>query len=312
MKRIGPEIKLPNLRSLRVPAVVEDLYFDLKERRLLPLVALIVVAIVAAPFLLSGGDGEDLEKPSIPAPIEASDSSASEASLVVVPEEPGLRNYRKRLAHRTARNPFKPHFTGPVLDGTQVNGPAEASTSTTTTSETPTSEAQAPVTESSGSGTETGAPTSPPSGGKGTESAGAGGNGQESPASVESPDTAAYEWSMTVQISHTEAGPDGSTKLGKPEAREGVRSLTPLPGEKKPVATFIGVNPSTGRALFVVSKEVTAMFGDAKCVSGTNSCELLELDKGFPQTFEYGPSHERWKFKVISTELVPAKKPAKG
>ena len=34
---------------------VTDLYYDLRERRLLPLVALVLVAIVAVPFLLSSG-----------------------------------------------------------------------------------------------------------------------------------------------------------------------------------------------------------------------------------------------------------------
>jgi hypothetical protein len=100
--------------------------------------------------------------------------------------------------------------------------------------------------------------------------------------------------------------------MGEPEVREKIRSLTPLPGKKLPVVTFIGVNPSTGKALLMVSREVTATFGDAKCISGTGSCELLELEKGFPETFEYGPNHVRYKFKIISTALVGIKNPGSG
>lgn len=47
----GPELKMP---EMKVPTFLSDLYWDLHDRRLLPLVALIVVAIVAVPFLLGG------------------------------------------------------------------------------------------------------------------------------------------------------------------------------------------------------------------------------------------------------------------
>jgi len=77
-----------------------------------------------------------------------------------------------------------------------------------------------------------------------------------------------------------------------------------LPGAKLPVITFVGVNPSTGKAVLMASKEVTASFGDGKCISGTTSCELLEVEKGFPETFEYGPNHVRYKFKLINIDLV--------
>ena len=39
--------------------------------------------------------------------------------------------------------------------------------------------------------------------------------------------------------------------------------------------------------------------------------ERLEVEKGFPETFEYGPNHVRYKFKLIAVDLVPAPKPAK-
>ncbi len=56
------DLKLPSLggkrpsvpkTSIKPPKFVADLYADLRDRRLLPLVALLLVAIVAAPFLLS-------------------------------------------------------------------------------------------------------------------------------------------------------------------------------------------------------------------------------------------------------------------
>ena len=58
MKRIGPDLKMP---ELKVPPFFADLYYDLRKRGLLPIVGLILVAIVAVPFLLGGGSEEEEE-----------------------------------------------------------------------------------------------------------------------------------------------------------------------------------------------------------------------------------------------------------
>ena len=44
--------------ELKTPDFLSDLYYDLRDRRLLPVVALVIVAIAAVPFLL-GGDSEE-------------------------------------------------------------------------------------------------------------------------------------------------------------------------------------------------------------------------------------------------------------
>jgi hypothetical protein len=120
MKRIGPELKMPKLRGgeMKVPPFLSDLYADLRDRRLLPLVALILVAIVAAPVLLAG---DPPEPEPVPAPVVGGSAPAAQ-SLTVVKAEPGLRNYKKRLAHRSPTNPFKQRFAGsPSLKGAQLN-----------------------------------------------------------------------------------------------------------------------------------------------------------------------------------------------
>ena len=113
----GPELKMP---ELKVPPFLVDLYWDLRDRRLLPLVVLVVVAIVAVPFLLGGGSEEadaaagrrrcgGLESPAI-----------ERAKLTVVEAKPGLRDYRKRLADRRPTDPFKQRYTAPVLKGAKL------------------------------------------------------------------------------------------------------------------------------------------------------------------------------------------------
>jgi hypothetical protein len=92
--------------TIKPPKFLADLYADLRDRRLLPLVALLLVAIIAAPILLAGGEDEETAV-APPAPAGAS-ASAAQTSFTVVPAQEGqLRDYRKRLNHRTARNPFK-------------------------------------------------------------------------------------------------------------------------------------------------------------------------------------------------------------
>lgn len=284
MKRLGPELKMPKLKGseMKVPPFLSDLYYDLRERRLLPIVVLIVVGIIAAPILLKGGSSESESRP-IPEVGGAAGSSTSAETLTVVQAQPGLRNYKKRLAHRKPTNPFKQRFSGPSLNGAELN---EQTTSTSTT------------TEAGGSSSET-VVTSPSSTEPGGTSGGSGEGGSGSGGGVK-----LFTFTIDVQISRTEEQEDGSVKMGEPVAHHKVKPLTPLPGDKAPVVTYLGIELKTQKALFMVSKDVTATFGDAKCISGTDVCELMEVEPGFPVTFEYGPNHVRYKFKVIDIDVV--------
>jgi len=201
--------------------------------------------------------------------------------------------YRRRLRRRAPTDPFHQRFSGPMLKGAKLQSVTEtgesSSESTSSTSESGGSVADI-IEGGSGGGSE---PANP-------------GGTNPVPAA---PQTQAFTFAMKVQISHTEEQEDGSQKMGEPVVREGVRPLTPLPGEKAPVVTYLGANLETGKAIFMISKDVTAAFGEAKCISGTDSCELMEVEKGFPETFEYGPNKVRYKFNVIKLDVVRSGKP---
>lgn len=295
MKRLkGPELKMS---ELKVPPVLRDLYSDLRDRRLLPLLGLIVVAIVAVPFLLSESP-EPFEGPV----AGGGDSEAAQASaLTVVEATPGVRDYRRRLRARVPDDPFRQRFSGPMLKGAELRSvvePGESSggsggaegeseggggSGAVVVPDLPSPE---------GGGGEGGVPGKPPA-------AGGGGDAQAD----------LFDYRVDIQIARTEEDEDGNRRMGKPVERDAVESLTPLPGEKAPVVTFLGGNVETGKAIFMVSKDVTAVFGDAKCISGTESCELMELEPGFPQTFEYGPNEVRYKVNVLKLHVVSAGKP---
>jgi len=284
MKRPGPELKMPDLK---VPPVVKDLYYDLYDRHLLPLVALVLVAIVAAPLLLGGGSEESPPPPAGETAGISAIEDADPASLTVVESTPGLRDYRKRLARRQPTNPFKQRYTHVELSGTQLSPQTESSPESTTT----VPGGSIDITESSGESTSP-SPGSSPDGG--SLPSGEDGDGRSG--------LTFYTFAIKVRIAESGGKGDDAeqtdTKKQEPIVRERVLPLTPLPGEKAPVVTYMGASKK-GKALLMVSNEVKSTFGDAKCVSGDDVCQLLEAEPGFPTTFVYGYNETRYTINVL-------------
>lgn len=301
MKRAGPELKLPDLKQVRVPKFASDLYYDLYDRRLLPLVALILVAIVAMPFLLGGGSKTE----QVGAPPAEIGGGAQASSLTVVEAQPGLRDYRQRLSGRTPTDPFKQRFTGaaggtglPNKDSGMTSadgsgGPAEPSSGAPSESSPPPS-SSAPIEP---------APTpkesAPSGGGKDTDS-------DEIPKGVN-----LYTYVLDVQITRIQKKLDGRVEKVGPKLHKDVKAPAPLPGGKAPVLTYLGMGSKKPRLpMFLISPDVTAIYGEAECISGTDSCQLIALEKGFPVTFVYGENDVRYKINLVGVEPVAVRLPS--
>jgi len=298
VKRLGPELKMPDLKGLKdmsAPAWLADLYWDMRDRRLLPLIALVVVAIAAVPFLL--GDSEEEAAPPVAEDVAAGEAAigAEPTQLTVVEAKPGLRDYKKRLRRRTPTNPFKQKYTSipgsAKVESTVAESPGDGglggSGATTTT-------------EVEGSG---GSPSdgSSPSPSEGSGGGGAGGGGDAKPPRL-------IAFVVDVQISRSEETADGGRKMGEPKVRRKVRPFTQLPGKKAPVVTTMGVNLRTATIMFLVSDDVRSLDGEFDCVSRTPDglCELLEVEPGFPFEAIYGPNKVRYRFKVTKVGVVRA------
>lgn len=315
MKRLrSQQLKLP---ELKVPLVLSNLYWDLRDRRLLPLVALLLVAIVAAPFLL--GSGGKSPEPTARVPASGAGAQRS-ASLVVLPAEPGLREPSKRLAGRLSKDPFKQHYTAPLLKpgAAPVSETKTATTTTSTsTSATTTTDGGGSTTSSSTEGSSESVPPPVPSqpagnpgppqphggtahGGSGG-SGGSGGNGNGD--AVPPSGLTYYAFAVDVQITQIRTKPDGSIETSGPTVRQEVEPPAALPGEKAPVVTYMGASSKTHNPLFLISTEVTEVFGEGKCVAGTSTCQLIELEPTFPVTFVYGQNDVRYKLNVL--KVVP-------
>jgi hypothetical protein len=271
MKRLkGPE--------LNVPPALADVYYDLRDRHLLPLLALVIVAIAAVPFLLGGDTEQVLPRPVVAAGMTAGAGGRDSARLTVVEAKPGLRDYHKRLARRKPKNPFRQKFTGPVLKGAKLNTQTGSTTNTTTTT----------ISTETHSG---GAPSSSPS---------TGGSGK--------PHLVFFAWAINAKITKSGGQSASEGKKQEPTVKKKVLPQTPLPGEKTPVVTYMGPgrkgDKTTGKALLLVSNDVKSVFGETRCVSGGDVCQLIEVEPGFPVTFIYGANEVHYTINVLKLELV--------
>jgi hypothetical protein len=283
----GPKL---DLGQLKVPPILRDLYQDLRDRRLLPLVGLILVAIIAVPFLLSDGGGEVEEAPLAPV---APQVPAQASSIEVVKAAPGLREPNKRLSHRHAKDPFEQHFVGAAVSSETVVAGETVTGGESSGSSSPTAVATAPAPSESSSGAgnphgSVGGNPEAPSGGAGLV-----------PGKVVS-----FTYAATLKIVKTETTQAGKKIVSEPEERDRVLPSTVLPSAKQQVVTYMGLSPKTRKPLLLVSTDVTAIFGEGKCASGTDVCQLLEVEPTFPETFVYGENDVRYKINILKVEPV--------
>jgi hypothetical protein len=185
---------------------------------------------------------------------------------------PCLHNPGKRLDHREPRDPFKQKYVSPPLSEKSV-----------------TVESAPESGEETASGAEggTGAPvTTAPAG---TE--------------VRS-QVVFYATAATIKITRSETKPDGEAVHEEPVVRPRVLPTTTLLGEKAQVVTYMGASPKTRNATFLISDQVSAVFGEGNCLAGTDRCQLIELKEGEPEVFVYGANDVRYRITVLATEIV--------
>jgi hypothetical protein len=288
MKRVGPDLKMP---EMKVPKGVSDFYLDLRDRRLLPVIALVVVAIVAVPFLL--GDSKEAEVPAATSEALAKTASAGseKSELTVVRSNPGLRSYKKRLKGSPA-DPFKQKVTGQIATNAQLGeGGEEPTTVTTTTTES--ESGSVTITQSPESSPPESNPGTPPQNGDNK------GNGQGNG------HLTFFAWEIDVKITKQSGEASGSSNQD-PSIRKNVMPQTPLPGPKAPVVTYMGASRKhPGQALLLVSNQVHSVFGETGCANKQDLCQLIEVEPGFPVTLVYGANEVRYVVNVLKLELVP-------
>lgn len=268
---------------MKPPSLVRDVYRDLRDRRLLPLVIVLLVAIPVVPVLL--GDSSE------PPPPPAQDSALSAEEIPTLPavlaSNPGLRDYRKRLDGLRRKDPFAAHFAAGTAASkaavvAKVAAIAEAINSATSASGV-----------ASGGGTTTagttGTSTAIPDASSTTGTAGAqvstSGGSSSGGGSSSTGTTSTSQW-FTYRIDVV------TGRAGDTERRRNVKRLTVLPSQSNPVALFLGATEGGKRASFSVSVDVIRSHGDGTCVPSPADCGLVNMRPGDERKFEYAPEGE--------------------
>jgi len=274
MLKKGPELKMPDVK---VPGFLYDVYYDLRERHLLPLVAILIVALVAVPFLLGGGSSQS-EAEENESAVATPSSVLPASKLVVAKSAPGLRDYHRRLNGEQAKDPFVQQYSkGENAEGGTTGGASggEESAAVTVESSETTSETTEPA--------ET---TTPPENGNG-----------------EPPDESRlrfYSFAIDVRVTPVPTG----TEKANPTVRKDLPELTMLPSRDVPALTFMGVTKDQKRALMLVSDKVTGLFGDGVCVVGSETCQLIALEPGLPETVVYGADARTYRIELLDLQLL--------
>src|SRR6266571_1875632 len=276
------------MKKIQTPAFLNNLYRDMRDRRLLLPALALIFALIAVPVALSSSSATTAPPP---APAAAGGSARDAAtSPAVLSEQLGVTNYRKRLEQIKSKNPFRMHFTSLPKSaklGTISSG-ATSSTATTIagTGSSPESlSAASTVPATGGSTTPTGSTTPSAS-------------SPEPPSETPKPTTEVIQRRIDVKV-----GPQGDL-----QKRTGVKQLTMLPSSSTPVIAFLGTNEGGNRASFLVSTDVTAVTGDGACLTTTPSCQFLTLKEGQVESFDYAPDTLTYKLKLLAIKDVVVSK----
>lgn len=283
MFKKGPEIKLPDVK---VPDFVLDVYYDLRERHLLPVVLFLLVAIVALPIALSQSSGSEEPEPA-PAAVATPSVAGQQSGELVARAAPGLRDYRKRLHYLRSKDPFKQQYTSEESEAgaPAATGGGESSTSPGSTVPVPTEP------ESSAPEPAPATPSAP--------------EGQPGPG-----DLTYFSYAIDVRVVAGGSQQAKATPAAKEssEVRHNLPELTMLPSRKTPAAIYMGATKDGKKALLLISSNVQAVFGDGVCVLGSKTCELLAVEPGLPETFVYGPEGHTYKIELLKIHLVTTDK----
>lgn len=280
----------------QAPRFFNDVYRDLRDRRLLVPAVALIVALIAVPLLL--------RKPAEPAPavppIAAVADSSEVTSAVLVDSSVDVRNYRKRLAKLKSKNPFTQHFGVQHTPNVASNGglssdntaaPPVANPNGTPSTTTPPS-GGGPTSTSVSSGPPTTPATTTP------ESTPPVANPNGTPSTPAPPEIRFVAGRVDVTV-----GP-----IGEGKDIDNVKYLTFLPSDHDPIAAFVGLTTSgeNARAVFALSSLAEVGDGDGVCAPHKPApCQFLTLKPGEQRYIKY--NDKTYRLKVRDTSVVNIK-----
>ncbi len=239
---------------------------DLLDRRLLPVVALVAVALLAALAYAILGGGSSASTPTAtlargPATPQGVAISQTTPEKAVAETTGGASQQRSGAVH----NPFTPLPEAKAKTTT----PAASSKAASTSSGTPSSGSSSSSSAGSGSG----------SGGSSPSTA-----SPATPAKPSTPSKPKTVYHVAVLFGVLPAGATPQTAQLTPF--ENLKLLTPLPSDKQALVIFRGVTAGGKSATFTLDSE-PILHGPAVCLPSTSQCEAIDLRQGQSEQLEY-------------------------
>jgi hypothetical protein len=265
------------MKSLKPPAFAQDLYRDLRDRRLLVPAIGLVVALLAVPVLLS------TDAPSTAPPPPPPPADATAAQPAVLAENVGIRDYRERLEALKSKNPFEQKFAAPTPESVALTDP----------------------TEEPGAATDSGAGSSAPAPSSGSVGPTTPSSVPSAPVSSPSQGTVKHTRKLLTRVVDVTLGPLGETK-----EYDNVRRTDVLPSREEPVVAYFGASANGKRAAFLISSNVVSSDGDGSCSPSPESCAFVTMKAGDQRYLHYQPEGAteevvyRFKLRKIEEKVV--------
>jgi len=232
---------------------LSQVFNDLRARRLLPVAALLVAGLVAAPIVLS----KKADETPAPAPVTTQTQpnqpkGPDELAQVKLEDEFGEGN-GSSLSAFDADNPFAP--PAKVLKAARDEAQGDSGLS-------PLETGTLPGGIQPGTGGEPGGGTPPESGG-GTPEGGGGGTETE-------------EFTYVLDVTFW--------SNGRKRRIQNLQKLDMLPNQAAPLLIFMGVTDNAGNAVFLVDSTLNAA-GEGSCKPSRADCAFLYLGAGSEEEF---------------------------
>jgi hypothetical protein len=241
---------------------------DLSDRRLLPIVGLVILALIAsvAYVALGGGSGSATTSANVtpvvaPSNAGISVSAANATSEKAVAETTdGLSDQRKG----SSRDPFTPLPGSTTTESATTPGTPSTTSSSTSSSSSSSEATDSPSTTGGSGGSTTG--------------------GEEAKPKAKQKKTVYH-----VAVEFGNLAPDPAT--GEPSLTPFVnlKLFTPLPSAKSPVIVFRGVTAGGKSATFTIIGEAI-LSGQGACLPSALECHAVDLKPGQTEQLEYLPA----------------------
>jgi hypothetical protein len=270
------------MRLWKVQKFFGDVVYDLRNRRLLPIAILLLVAMIAVPVLIARGSSGSSSSSAQPSSASVGPAPETE-NAVISYNPPGIREYKKRLNDLAAKDPFRQQFSqsAAASAASQLNSTAPTPTQTgSTSSSSSTSVSVSPSTGSSSTGS-----SSTPSGSK----------------------------ALRLRRYFHSVADLSVGEVGQPATRhKKIKSFTTLPGDTAPVLVYIGSTLDAKKAVFSVSKFVDNFTGPGTCGPSPGECTLLALTVGESEQLHYSVDGKTYQVTIHAIRRVFTKKPPTG